>query len=234
MTPALATGRLLCLPPCACTAFRVYRLARGLLNKMTPAVATDRLVWGPLCVCPALCVYHPTPFLPPDPPHPPQYAPPTFSTPPYPPQPPPPNSPPSPPTPPYTPLVPPLHPRLPPPYNPRTPPYTPPYPPHPPPPTSHCCFFPLLVRVWKPPNGTDYRTNLHICDTASLLPALKRLVLPARHRSCSQSMHFCPQLSMSLPYKGRGASAQQVSCGPFATFWATAHVVPYSEVLGTA
>ena len=44
MTPAVATGRLLCAPPCVGTAFCVHRLACGPLNNMTPAVATGRLL----------------------------------------------------------------------------------------------------------------------------------------------------------------------------------------------
>ena len=63
MTPAVATGRLfvfrlVCAPPCVCTAFSVYRLACGPFNNMTPAVATDRLLCVPPCVCTAFCVYH--------------------------------------------------------------------------------------------------------------------------------------------------------------------------------
>ena len=57
MTPAVATYRLLCAPPCVCTAFCVYRLACGPLNNKTPAVATGRLVCVPPCVCTAFCVY---------------------------------------------------------------------------------------------------------------------------------------------------------------------------------
>ena len=52
-TPAVATGRLLCVPPCVCTAFCVYRLACGPLNNKTPAVATGRLLCVPPCVCTA-------------------------------------------------------------------------------------------------------------------------------------------------------------------------------------
>ena len=57
MTPAVATDRLLCAPPCVCTAFCVYRLACGPLNNMTPAVATDRFLCVPPCVCTAFCVH---------------------------------------------------------------------------------------------------------------------------------------------------------------------------------
>ena len=53
----MATDRLLCVPPCVCTAFYVYRLACGPLNNMTPAVATDRLLCVPPCVCTAFYVY---------------------------------------------------------------------------------------------------------------------------------------------------------------------------------
>ena len=52
MTPAVATGRFLCVPPCVCTAFCVHRLACGPLNNMTPAVATDRLLCVPPCLWP--------------------------------------------------------------------------------------------------------------------------------------------------------------------------------------
>ena len=48
-TPAVATDRLLCARPCVCTAFRVYRLARGPFNNKTLAVATDRLLRDPHC-----------------------------------------------------------------------------------------------------------------------------------------------------------------------------------------
>ena len=51
MTPAVATDRLLCVPPSVCTAFCVYRLACGPFNNMTPAVATDRLLCAPPSVC---------------------------------------------------------------------------------------------------------------------------------------------------------------------------------------
>ena len=51
MTPVEATDRLLCVPPCVCTVFRVYRLARGPFNNMTPAMGTDRLLCVPPCVC---------------------------------------------------------------------------------------------------------------------------------------------------------------------------------------
>ena len=94
-TPAVATDRLLCVPPCVCTAFCVHRLACAPLNNKTPAAATGRLSCVPPCVCTAF------------PPHTP---PPTFSTPPLPP---PPTSPP------YLPPLPPPTPPLPPP----TPPY---------------------------------------------------------------------------------------------------------------
>ena len=57
MTPAVATGRLLCAPPCVGTALCVYRLACGPLNNMTPAVAIDRLLCAPPCVGTAFCVY---------------------------------------------------------------------------------------------------------------------------------------------------------------------------------
>ena len=50
MTPAVATDRLLCVPPCVCTAFCVYRLACGPFHNMTPAVARDRLLCFPPCV----------------------------------------------------------------------------------------------------------------------------------------------------------------------------------------
>ena len=56
-TPAVATDRLLCVPPCVCTDFCVYRLSCGLLNNKTPAVATDRLLCVPPFVCSALCVH---------------------------------------------------------------------------------------------------------------------------------------------------------------------------------
>ena len=56
MTPVVATDRLLCVPPCVCTAFCVYRLACGPFNNMTPAVATDRLLCAPPSVCTALPV----------------------------------------------------------------------------------------------------------------------------------------------------------------------------------
>ena len=45
------------MPPFVCTAFRVYRLARGPLNNKTPAVATCRLLCAPPCVCTAFRVY---------------------------------------------------------------------------------------------------------------------------------------------------------------------------------
>ena len=48
-----------------CTAFRVYGLACGPLNKKTPAVATDRLLCAPPCVCTALCVNCGIPHTPP-------------------------------------------------------------------------------------------------------------------------------------------------------------------------
>ena len=52
----MATDRLLCVPPCVCTAFCVHRLACGPLNNKTPAVATDRLLCVPPCACTAFCV----------------------------------------------------------------------------------------------------------------------------------------------------------------------------------
>ena len=74
--PTVATNRLLCAPPCVCTALIctalcIHRLLCGLrpapldvgdtpaphLNNKTPAVATDRLLCAPPCVCTALCVY---------------------------------------------------------------------------------------------------------------------------------------------------------------------------------
>ena len=57
MTPAVATNRLLCAPPCVCTAFCGYRLACGPLNNKTPAVATGRLLCVPPFVCSAFCVF---------------------------------------------------------------------------------------------------------------------------------------------------------------------------------
>ena len=77
----MATGPLLCAPPCVCTAFCVYRLACGPLNNMTPAVATGRLLYAPPCVCTALCVHRlvcepPNPPYPPPPVHSPRTSPP--------------------------------------------------------------------------------------------------------------------------------------------------------------
>ena len=57
MTSTVATNRLLCVLPCVCTAFCVYRLACGPLNNMTPAMAIDRLLCVPPCVCTAFSVY---------------------------------------------------------------------------------------------------------------------------------------------------------------------------------
>ena len=51
MTPALATDRLLCVPPCVCTAFCVYRLGCGPLNNKTCGGHSL------LFVCSALCVH---------------------------------------------------------------------------------------------------------------------------------------------------------------------------------
>ena len=59
-TPALAAccvHRVVCAPPSVCTAFCMYRLARGPFNNKTPAVATGRLLCTPPCVCIAFCVY---------------------------------------------------------------------------------------------------------------------------------------------------------------------------------
>ena len=149
--------RLLCVPPCVCTAFCVYCLACGPLNKKTPAVATDRLLCVPPCVCHAFCVHclacgplnNKTPavatgrllcvlpcvctaFPPPYPPLP-------SRPPPLPPPPTPPTTPylpPLPPYPPYPPSTPPNRPLppQPPPNPPPTPPLPPPTPPYPPPP----------------------------------------------------------------------------------------------------
>ena len=58
MTPAVATDRFLCAPPCVGTALCVYRLTCGPLNNMTPAVATGRLLCAPPCVGTAFCVHH--------------------------------------------------------------------------------------------------------------------------------------------------------------------------------
>ena len=93
-TPAVATDRLLCVPPCVCTAFCVHRLACGPLNNKTPAVATGRLLCVPPCVCTAFPPHTP-PYLldppPTSPPYPPPTSPPYLPPlpPPYPPQPPP-------------------------------------------------------------------------------------------------------------------------------------------------
>ena len=57
MTLAVATNRLLYVPPCVYTAFGVYRFAYSSLNNMTPAVAIDRLLRTPHCVYTAFCVY---------------------------------------------------------------------------------------------------------------------------------------------------------------------------------
>ena len=127
-TPAVATDRLLCVPPCVCTAFCVHRLACGRLNNKTPAVATGRLLCVPPCVCTAFPPHTP-PYLldppPTSPPYPPlPLPPPPYLPPPY----LPPLPPLSPPTPPYPPPTPPL-----PPPTPPYPPYPPPYPPQPPP-----------------------------------------------------------------------------------------------------
>ena len=57
MTPAVATDRLLCVPPCVCTAFCVYRLACGPFNNMTPAGGhRPPFVYTALCVHRLLCV----------------------------------------------------------------------------------------------------------------------------------------------------------------------------------
>ena len=56
-TPAVAIDGVLCAPPSVCTAFCVYRLARGPLNNKTPAVATNRLLCAPPFVCTAFYVH---------------------------------------------------------------------------------------------------------------------------------------------------------------------------------
>ena len=75
-TPAMATDRLLCAPPCVCTALYLHRLVYAPpcmwttapfaqcgdtpappLNNKTPAVATDRLLCAPPCVCTPMYVH---------------------------------------------------------------------------------------------------------------------------------------------------------------------------------